>query len=92
MSSPITGQISCSRLSPHIANGTISLREINFHLEKILKGNLSIENRKSFKSFKSRLAWHCHFIQKIYDEPDIEKQNMNRAYDILQYNYDQRKK
>ena len=91
MSSPITGQISCSRLSPHIAYGTISLREINFHLEKILKGNLSIENRKSFKSFKSRLAWHCHFIQKIYDEPDIEKQNMNRAYDILQYNYDQRK-
>jgi deoxyribodipyrimidine photo-lyase len=91
MSSPITGQISCSRLSPHIANGTISLREINFQLEKILKGNLSIENRKSFKSFKSRLAWHCHFIQKIYDEPDIEKQNMNRAYDILQYSYEQKK-
>ncbi len=91
MSSPITGQISCSRLSPHIAYGTISLREINFHLEKILNGNLSFENRKSLKSFKSRLAWHCHFIQKIHDEPDIEKQNMNRAYDTLKHSYDQKK-
>lgn len=91
MSSPITGQISCSRLSPHIAYGTISLREINFHLKKTLKGNLSFENRKSLKSFKSRLAWHCHFIQKIYDEPDIEKQNMNRAYDDLKHSYDQKK-
>ena len=91
MSSPITGQISCSRLSPHIAYGTISLREINCHLEKILKKDLTIQNRKSLKSFKSRLAWHCHFIQKIYDEPEIEKQNMNRAYDDIRQNYDERK-
>ena len=91
MSSPITGQISCSRLSPHIAYGTISLREINFRLEKILKNDLSIQNRKSLKSFKSRLAWHCHFIQKIYDDPDIEKNNMNRAYDSIRQDYDERK-
>ena len=91
MSSPITGQISCSRLSPHIAYGTISLREINSHLEKTLKEDLTIQNRKSLKSFKSRLAWHCHFIQKIYDEPEIEKQNMNRAYDDIRKNYDERK-
>ena len=91
MSSPITGQISCSRLSPHIAYGTISLREINSHLEKILKEDLTFQNRKSLKSFKSRLAWHCHFIQKIYDEPEIEKQNMNRAYDDIRQNYDERK-
>ena len=84
MSSPLTAQISCSRLSPHIANGTISLREINFKLNDFLRKDLTLQNRKSLKSFKSRLAWHCHFIQKIYDEPDIEILNMNRAYDSLE--------
>ena len=91
MSSPLTGQISCSRLSPHIAHGTISLREINFHLQNLLQKNLTINNRKSLKSFKSRLAWHCHFIQKIYDEPSIETHNMNRAYDGLNRNDDVKK-
>ena len=91
MSSPLTGQISCSRLSPHIAHGTISLREINFHLQNLLQKNLTINNRKSLKSFKSRLAWHCHFIQKIYDEPSIETNNMNRAYDSLNRDNDEKK-
>ena len=91
MSSPLTGQISCSRLSPHIAHGTISLREINFHLQNLLQKNLTINNRKSLKSFKSRLAWHCHFIQKIYDEPSIETHNMNRAYDGLNRDNDEKR-
>ena len=91
MSSPLTGQISCSRLSPHIAHGTISLREINFQLQNLLKKKLTANNRKSLKSFKSRLAWHCHFIQKIYDEPCIETHNMNRAYDGLNRNDDVKK-
>ena len=90
MSSPITGQISCSRLSPHIANGTISLREINSRLKKIFEKNLTYTNRKSLSSFKSRLAWHCHFIQKLYDEPEIEYQNMNRAFDGLRDNFNEK--
>ena len=91
MSSPITGQTSCSRLSPHIANGTISLREINSYLKKTLASNLINEKRKSLNSFKSRLAWHCHFIQKLYDEPEIEYQNMNRAYDGIREDFNEKK-
>tara|TARA_B100000575_G_scaffold291252_1_gene296690 strand:- start:47 stop:1498 length:1452 start_codon:yes stop_codon:yes gene_type:complete len=90
MSSPITGQKSCSRLSPHIANGTISLREINSYLKKTFETNLSNEKRKSLNSFKSRLAWHCHFIQKLYDEPEIEYRNMNRAYDDLREDFNEK--
>ena len=82
MSSPLSSESSCSRLSPHIAYGTISIRDI------VTRLNLKIENennvdKKSLTSFKKRLAWHCHFIQKFYDEPAIEYQNMNRAYDGL---------
>ena len=80
MSSPSSSESSCSRLSPHIAYGTISIRDI------VTRLNLKIENennvdKKSLTSFKKRLAWHCHFIQKFYDQPAIEYQNMNRAYD-----------
>jgi len=86
MSSPVTGEVACSRLSPHITYGTISLREINFAITSAKKENMSFNKVKSLRSFRSRLAWHCHFIQKIYDEPEIEWQNMNRAYDGLREN------
>jgi deoxyribodipyrimidine photo-lyase len=31
----------------------------------------------------SRLYWHCHFIQKLESEPEIEWRNMHRGYDGL---------
>lgn len=86
MSSPTTGEVACSRLSPHITYGTISLREINFATANAKKLNMSFNKVKSLRSFRNRLAWHCHFIQKLYDEPEIEWQNMNRAYDGIREN------
>jgi deoxyribodipyrimidine photo-lyase len=38
---------------------------------------------KSLSSFQSRLRWHCHFIQKLESEPEIEHRNMHRGYDNL---------
>jgi deoxyribodipyrimidine photo-lyase len=37
----------------------------------------------ALRSFSGRLRWHCHFIQKLEDEPRIEFQNMHPAYDGL---------
>ena len=37
--------------------------------------------RQSLKSFNSRLHWHCHFIQKLEDEPQIEFKNLHSGYD-----------
>jgi deoxyribodipyrimidine photo-lyase len=37
------------------------------------------------KSFESRLHWHCHFIQKLEDEPEIELRNVNRGFDGMRY-------
>ncbi|MGL4232432.1 MAG: deoxyribodipyrimidine photo-lyase, partial [Casimicrobium sp.] len=76
MSSPVTAATSCSRLSPHIAWGTVSIRECVYALlgrrdelralprEEQPPGFLA-----SIKSFEGRLHWHCHFIQKLEDEP-----------------------
>ena len=83
MSSPITGEKSCSRLSPHITFGNISLREIYRATKKKINEDISIVKKKSLIAFKSRLAWHCHFIQKLYDEPEIEFNNLNSAFDGL---------
>ncbi len=86
MSSPITGEVSCSRLSPHIAFGNISIIEIFKKTNNKLKSELSYTKKKSLIAFKSRLAWHCHFIQKLYDEPEIEFRNMNSAYNGIREN------
>jgi deoxyribodipyrimidine photo-lyase len=90
MASPVTGARGCSRLSPHLAWGTISVRTVHHALrarQRELRGGASAERdrrwRKSLMSFQGRLRWHCHFIQKLESEPDIEFRNMNRAYDGL---------
>ena len=38
---------------------------------------------RAMSSFESRLHWHCHFIQKLEDQPDIENVNMHRSCDGL---------
>ena len=92
MSSPVTGERGCSRLSPYIAYGNISMRTIHrrkearvTELKALKKQGVTIDTRwlKSLSSFRSRLSWHCHFMQKLEDEPSIEVANMNRAYDGL---------
>jgi len=34
----------------------------------------------AMRSFSGRLRWHCHFIQKLEDEPEIEFNNMHKSY------------
>ncbi len=85
MSSPITAENSCSRLSPHLTFGNISLKTIITELNKKLK-TAEIKDKSSLVSFKKRLAWHCHFIQKLYDEPQLEYKNIHPSYDGLREN------
>ena len=84
MSSPLSAEDSCSRLSPHLSFGTISIKYIIKNIEKSLDQK-NIEHT-SINSFKKRLAWHCHFIQKLYDEPEIECENLHPSYNGLREN------
>ncbi len=89
MSSPLTAEDSCSRLSPHLCYGTISIKYIVKNIEKVFQ-NKSVE-KNSINSFRKRLAWHCHFIQKLYDEPRIEYENLHPLYNGLRedsFNFD----
>ncbi len=64
ISSPAKSYFSCSRLSPYITMGCISLKEI-------LKQTKLVKTKDS-KMFISRLFWHCHFIQKLETQPELE--------------------
>ena len=97
ISSPLSAFDSCSRLSSHLAFGTLSIREVFQKTErKILEldhSNLNNKNQwiRSLRSFSGRLRWHCHFIQKLEDEYRIEFENLHSSYDGLReddFNFD----
>ncbi len=88
ISSPNSARRSCSRLSPYVAWGVLSVREVYQavkHVERRSFSNDSKEKRwrSSLKSFMSRLRWHCHFIQKLESQPSLEYTNCHSAYDGL---------
>lgn len=85
MSSPLAGEWACSRLSPHIALGSISLREVvqaTAARQREVKGTREGWGG-SLKSLQSRLAWRDHFIQKLEDAPHIEIRCLHSAYERL---------
>ncbi|NNE87112.1 MAG: deoxyribodipyrimidine photo-lyase [Silicimonas sp.] len=85
MSSPLAGAHACSRISPHLAWGTLSVREAaqaTWARQRELKAQgCNTKWRASLRSYTGRLHWHCHFIQKLEDEPRIEFENLHRGYD-----------
>jgi deoxyribodipyrimidine photo-lyase len=96
MSSPVTGWEGCSRLSPYLAFGCISLRTVHqaavrrvAELREIERSGGAVDRRwfGSLASFGARLRWHCHFMQKLEDEPRVEFENFSRAFDGLREEY-----
>ncbi|MEE4638098.1 MAG: FAD-binding domain-containing protein [Wenzhouxiangella sp.] len=84
ISSPLSAQTAGSRLSPHIAYGTLSLRRlVQRTRDKAAEARASGAKRLagSLNHFDKRLHWHCHFIQKLEQQPDIEFANVHRGFD-----------
>lgn len=88
MSSPVTAESACSRLSAPLAFGTISLRTVVQATRRQLarvKGQPDADPRwtRSLRSFESRLHWHCHFMQRLESEPAMEFRALNHVMDGL---------
>ena len=83
----------CSRLSAHIAYGTLSVKEV----EQALKAKIAsitnsndadaLSHRRNLSAFLSRLAWRCHFVQKLEQQPEIETQCMHPAFEGMREPY-----
>ncbi len=83
MSSPLTGERACSRLSVPLATGALSMREV----VQVTAARQALRPGGGFgpslRSFQSRLAWRDHFIQKLEDQPSIERRALHSATDAL---------
>ena len=88
ISSPLSAPTACSRLSPYLAFGCLSLRETVQATRRQILELRSAESRHKagLTAFISRLYWHCHFIQKLESEPALEFRNLHRGYDGLREN------
>lgn len=80
ISKPEASRTSCSRLSPYIAWGNVSIREV-FQKAKKIKEKSS--GKRHLGAFISRLRWQAHFIQKFEMECTMENASINKGYHKL---------
>ena len=91
MSSPVTAYDACSRISPYMAWGSLSMRQAFHTLEarqvEVRAAKANGEDTGTWgmalASFESRLHWRDHFIQKLEDAPRIERESFVTTYDGL---------
>ena len=91
ISSPNTAYKSCSKLSSYLSFGNLSIKEVYKSVEN--KYNVISEDPKknkkwkvSLNAFLGRLRWHCHFMQKLEDQPNIENSNFHSSFDGVREN------
>ncbi len=76
ISKPADSRVYCSRLSPYIAWGNISIRQVFQHQAEQYRKSDAFQ----FQNFSSRLRWHCHFIQKFEMECAMEYRPVNKGF------------
>lgn len=81
ISKPSGSREHCSRISPYLAWGNISMRQV--YQTMMNAAGQEGAARRDLHQFRSRLYWHCHFIQKFEREERIECESFNVAFDAL---------
>ena len=82
ISKPAKSRLHCSRLSPYISWGNLSVRQVY----QYTKNHPNYQSHKrSFEAMLVRLRWHCHFIQKFEMQCDYETMCINRGFESLQH-------
>ena len=82
ISKPTESRVSCSRLSPYISWGNISIKEV---YQFVSNHENRKTNKRAFSAMLTRLHWHCHFIQKFEMECSYETICVNRGYELLSH-------
>ena len=80
ISKPNESRVSCSRLSPYLAWGNMSIKQAFQFIGTHPNGT---KNSRAFSAMLTRLHWHCHFIQKFEVECDYETACINAGYELL---------
>jgi deoxyribodipyrimidine photo-lyase len=77
ISKPELSRKSCSRLSPYLAWGNLSMKQV---YRESLEAMKVTGDKKNISFFINRLHWHCHFIQKFETECRMEFENLNTGF------------
>ena len=83
MSSPIAAPELCSRLSPHLALGLLSTRQILHRIRAVRRHIRSPKVVTCHKAFESRIVWRGHFMQRLEDETSLESRSLDPVVDPL---------
>ncbi|MGB1090143.1 MAG: FAD-binding domain-containing protein, partial [Schleiferiaceae bacterium] len=75
-SKPRESRRGCSRVSPHLAWGNLSVRQV-FQRSRDLEVPGS---KRNLKAFQDRLRWQSHFMQKFESEIEYEQVPINRGF------------
>ena len=90
ISSPNTAFTAGSRLSVHLAWGTLTARQV-WHAVRERLAALDPDDpqssrwKQSIQAFLSRLHWRDHFTQRLESEPALEFQALHPCYRDLQF-------
>jgi len=88
ISKPDYSTNACSRLSPYIAWGNLSLRNVVQATKQSLANST---NKNALQRFQRRLQWNAHFIQKFEVDVGIQKYNVNPVFDTIRTQVDENK-
>lgn len=80
ISKPDLSRKSCSRLSPYLAYGNLSMRMV---LQRTESEKLKGKKGFGIRAFESRLRWQSHFIQKFEMECSMEFKSINKGFHCL---------
>lgn len=86
ISKPEAARRSCSRISPYLSWGNLSMRQVWQQTRQALADT---DDRYNLGQFTSRLFWHCHFIQKFETECRMEFENLNRGFHSIRTERDE---
>jgi deoxyribodipyrimidine photo-lyase len=80
ISKPVESRKGCSRISPYIAWGNLSVKEV-INSAYTLRNTTGL--KRPLDAFTSRLRWQAHFIQKFEMEHQMEFKSVNKGYHDL---------
>jgi len=80
---PLTAPRFSSRLSPHLAWGSLSIREVMTATEHAIADLQNTFNKRNLRAFYQRLHWQSHFMQKLESEPEIEFKAMHPLFNNI---------
>ncbi|NBR05373.1 MAG: hypothetical protein EBT92_06345 [Planctomycetes bacterium] len=95
ISSPNTAFTAGSRLSVHLAWGTITARQV-WHAVRSRLADLDPNDplaprwKQSLNAFLSRLHWRDHFTQRLESEPELEFRSIHPCYRNTHYENDEK--